>query len=135
MSRASTLRRGILAALVVSLGCGGRAPVQGVITLDGKPLPKAHVVLSPIDRTGEGPFVADTDGDGRFALGPIGRPEGGVLPGRYRLSISTAFSMDSDAPPPKELVPAAYVTGVDHEVRPGGDTAISLELTSAPKAR
>lgn len=120
---------------VVILGCGGPVPLQGVITLDGQPLPKAHVVLSPVDRAADGPFVADTDSTGRFALGPIGRPAGGVRPGAYRLSVSTAFSMDSDAPAPKELVPAPYVSGVDYEVRVGGDSAVTLDLKSNAKSR
>jgi len=100
---------------------------------DGKPLPKAHVVLSPVDRAVDGPFVADTDSDGRFSLGAIGRPSSGVRPGTYRLSISTAFSMDSDAPPPKELVPARYVRGVDYEVGAGGDAGVTIALDSAAK--
>ena len=110
-------------------------PLQGVITLDGKPLPKAHVVLSPLDRTAEGPFVGDTDSAGRFALGPIGRPAGGVRPGKYRLAISTAFSMDSDAPAPKELVPASHVSGVDYEVGSSGDSGVTLDLQSNAKPR
>lgn len=117
------------------LGCGGQVPLRGVITLDGQPLPKAHVVLSPVDRTAEGPFVGDTDSTGRFTLGPIGRPGGGVRPGKYRLSISTAFSLDSDAPAPKELVPASHVNGVDYEVGAGGDSAVTLDLKSTAKPR
>lgn len=117
------------------LGCGGQVPLRGVITLDGQPLPKAHVVLSPVDRTAEGPFVGDTDSTGRFTLGPIGRPGGGVRPGKYRLSISTAFSMDSDGPAPKELVPPAHVNGVDYEVGAGGDSAVTLDLKSTAKPR
>jgi hypothetical protein len=86
-------------------------------------------------RAAEGPFVGDTDSTGRFALGPIGRPGGGVRPGAYRLSISTAFSLDSDAPAPKELVPAAHVNGVDYEVSAGGDSAVTLDLKSTGKPR
>lgn len=117
------------------LGCGSDVPLQGVITLDGAPLAKAHVVLSPVDRAGAGPFVADTDSRGCFALGPIGRSGGGVRPGKYRLSISTAFSMDSEAPAPKELVPASHVRGVGFEVGAGGDAAVALDLKSADRPR
>jgi len=126
---------GLFGMAVICLGCGGTVPLRGVITLDGKPLPKAHVVLSPVDRTAESPFVADTDSEGRFELGAIGRPASGVQPGKYRLSISTAFSMDSDAPPPTELVPAAHVSGVDYEVGPNGDASATIVLQSATKAR
>lgn len=135
MRRAPALRLGLVTAVGVLLGCGGPVPFRGVITLDGQPLPKAHVVLSPVDRTAEGPFVGDTDAAGRFVLGPIGRPGGGVRPGKYRLSISTAFSLDSDAPAPKELVPAAHVNGVDYEVGAGGDSAVTLDLKSTAKPR
>jgi hypothetical protein len=130
--------RGI-AAIVAGMalaGCGSRlAPVAGLVTLDGNPLPRAHVVLTPQDRSAEGPFVADTDAEGRFSLGPIGKPSEGVPPGRYRLSISTAFSMDSDAPPPKELVPSPYTGGVDYEVPPAGDARASFELHSGKMPR
>jgi hypothetical protein len=126
---------GLAGAAILFLGCGGPVPLRGVITLDGQPLPKAHVVLSPTDRTAEGPFVGDTDTAGRFALGPIGRPGGGVRPGAYRLSISTAFSMDSDAPAPKELVPPPHVAGVDYEVTAGGNSAVTLDLKSTVKSR
>lgn len=61
-------------AAFVILGCGSDFPLQGAITLDGTPLAKAHVVLSPVDRSGAGPFVADTDSRGCFALGPIRQP-------------------------------------------------------------
>jgi hypothetical protein len=133
--RTSIRPLGLAAVALVFLGCGGQVPLRGVITLDGQPLPKAHVVLSPVDRTAEGPFVGDTDSTGRFALGPIGQPGGGVRPGAYRLSISTAFSLDSDAPAPKELVPAAHVNGVDYEVSAGGDSAVTLDLKSTGKPR
>lgn len=135
MRRTPACRACLAGVAVVILGCGGPVPFRGVITLDGKPLPKAHVVLSPIDRAAEGPFVADTDVAGGFALGPIGRPAGGVRPGAYRLSVSTAFSMDSDAAPPKELVPAPYVSGVDYEVGAGGNPAVTLDLKSNTKPR
>jgi len=128
-------RLGLIGAAIATLGCGGSVPLKGVITLDGKPLPKAHVVLAPVARADEGPFVADTDADGRFALGPIGQPAGGVRPGAYRLSISTAFSMDSDSPVPQELVPASHVAGVEFEVPAGGDAAVTIDLTSTPKTR
>ena len=54
-------------------GAGG-----GKVTLNNKPLADASVVFSPARGNGPGPFVATTNTEGRFALGPVGKPGGGA---------------------------------------------------------
>lgn len=134
-----TPRVAMLAALLISLaaGCGPRAAgVSGVVTLDGKPLPRARVVLMAADgRAANDYYIAETDGDGRFSLGPIGKTGAGVKPGPYKLSLTTAFSSTGDdaAPIPRELVPPPHTTGIDYEVPPGGTAEMTIALTSTRK--
>lgn len=123
-----------LAILVASLGCGGNAGVSGTVTLDGNPLPGVHLVFFPKDgdpRTAK-LFVADADDQGRFTVGAIGSPQGGIPPGPYRLSLTTAYAATAgdDEPPPPERVPEAYRSGIDFEVPAGGKRDVAFELKS-----
>lgn len=123
-----------LAILIAAIGCGGNAGVSGTVTLDGKPLPGVHLVFFPKDgdpRTAK-LFVADADDQGRFTVGAIGSPEGGIPPGPYRLALTTAFSATAgdDEPPPPERVPEAYRSGIDFEVPAGGTRDAAIELQS-----
>jgi hypothetical protein len=120
--------------LFVASGCGGDKSVSGIVTLDGQPMPGVHLVFFPKDgdpRTAK-LFVADADDQGRFTVGAIGSPQGGIPPGPYRLSLTTAYSATAgdDDPPPPERVPAAYRQGVDFEVPPGGTQSAAVELHS-----
>lgn len=131
----STVRRVAgLAILIALAGCGGNAGVSGTVTLDGKPLPGVHLVFFPKDgdpRTAK-LFVADADDQGRFTVGAIGSPQGGIPPGPYRLSLTTAYSATAgdDAPPPPERIPEAYRAGIDFDVPSGGKRDVAIELTS-----
>lgn len=126
-----------VAALLSAAGCGPRAAgVTGRVTLDGKPLPRARVVLMAAQgRSAADYYIAETDADGRFALGPIGNMGAGVKPGPYRLSLTTAFSTTGDdtAPVPRELVPPPHSTGIDYEIPSGGTAAMNIELKSPTK--
>jgi hypothetical protein len=123
------------AAILIGItGCGGQAGVSGLVTLDGKPLPGVHLVFFPKDgdpRTAK-LFVADADDQGRFTVGAIGSPQGGIPPGPYRLSLTTAYSATAgdDEPPPPELVPVAYRAGIDFEVPASGVRDAAIELKS-----
>ena len=103
-------------------------------TLDGQPLPGVHMVFFPKSadpRTGR-LFVADTDAEGRFSVGAIEWPQGGIPPGSYRLALTTAYSATAgdDEPPPSERVPATYRTGIAFEVPSGGTRDAAIELKS-----
>ena len=69
------------------VGCSSDAtkPVEGIVLLDGKPLPHAPIQFVPQgqgrDATGE------TDENGRFAMSTF-KPRDGVLPGSYKVVIS-----------------------------------------------
>ena len=126
-------------ASVSQAGCGGSAstPVEGVVTLDGKPLAGATVTLLPTRGNGPGPFTGKTDNDGRFVLGTALEPNSGAAPGQYRLMITTVANVGGDemnpAPQPtqKEVVPPDYRDGVmPFEVPAGGARDVKVELTA-----
>jgi hypothetical protein len=110
------VRRYIAFGLLFALaGCGDGAPpsvpVEGVVTLDGKPLAEATVALSPQRATNPGPYSAPTDATGHFVF------DGGVAVGDYFVTITTVKAAPyvpegTPAPPPqKEIVPSAYSGG------------------------
>jgi hypothetical protein len=141
------LRKAALAILALaSGGCGGLSSksVEGTVTLDGAPLKGAHVSIAPKDPNAakdkklQGPFVGDTDDQGHFALGPVGKAGGGAPAGAYTLGITTKIGTgDETAKPPVERVPAPHSsTGVDFEVPAGGVTDAKFDLISkAPKKK
>jgi hypothetical protein len=116
---------------IVSLpGCGGsRGPqvgkVQGVVTLDGKPLPKAQVEFLP--QSGR-PSMAETGEDGSYRLQYTVDQEGALV-GPHTVKIHTAIPgrVGYD----KELVPDRYhaKTELKAEVK-SGSNKLDFDLTS-----
>jgi hypothetical protein len=73
-------------AILTTVGCGKGSvtKVEGVVTLDGKPLPGATVSFVPV---GEGkPAFGRTDNDGSFRLTTF-RTDDGALPGEYQVTV------------------------------------------------
>jgi len=91
------MRTFILIAVVVALatGCdGGKvAPVSGTVTLDGKPLPNAHVNFQPIaegmNAAGPGSH-GKTDANGHYTLEVVGENKNGAYVGKHRVEITAA---------------------------------------------
>jgi hypothetical protein len=113
--------------LALAAGCGGNGvvPVAGTVTLDGRPLADASVVLAQLRATDPGPFVGKTDAEGKFTLGATTRPGSGAAVGDYRLMITTVTggSMeDSPLPTQKEVVPGNYRSGMMKFAIPAGGT-------------
>jgi hypothetical protein len=117
-------------ALTASMGCGGSgglAPVEGKVTLNGKPLSGASVMLSQSRPNTPGPFTGETDAEGRFKLGPLESAGGGAAAGEYLVFITTVKQPPGgmeDTPPPtkREIVPAAYRDGSTRFTVPEGGT-------------
>jgi hypothetical protein len=109
-------------------------PVEGNVTLDGKPLANAAVLLSPTRGNGPGPFFGTTKSDGRFSLGPAGNEAGGAMPDSYIVAITTLKADPNSpdgSPPPgqKEVVPARFRDGSERFVVPeGGNRAANFNL-------
>lgn len=79
---------GLLVAVIA--GCGPRVvryPVEGVVTLDGKPVKGASVTFVP--KSKGRPGVAITDADGAFRVRELGGADG-VVPGDYRVAVFLA---------------------------------------------
>jgi hypothetical protein len=153
--------RGRCAALLLALaitGCGGqRGPkveyVEGLVTLDGKPLDGASVGYSPVT-PGKGlPAGGKTDAQGRYRLTAVrgGKPNGGTAVGDYGVSITKQERVpDTEPPPPppppgsrppdpirlRWLIPEAYgetaTSDLRASVKPGRNTGpeFSFELDS-----
>ncbi|HEX4612202.1 MAG TPA: carboxypeptidase-like regulatory domain-containing protein [Urbifossiella sp.] len=96
-------RRGfaILTAAVAIAGCGGPAvpaptPVEGVVLLNGQPLPNAQVMFTPTAPGLPAGAVASatTDDAGRFVLTTGGKT--GAVPGEHLVTVA-------EGPVPEEL--------------------------------
>lgn len=98
MTRHAPLVAGLLAAALAG-GCSRQpppiVPVEGRVTLDGRPLPRAEVRFYPVTEFG-GEYIAvgETDDDGRFKLSCPGRP--GACACENRVTVA-------EAPLPEEL--------------------------------
>ena len=110
--------------VVACVGCTSRsgpalAPVEGTVTMDGKPLPNAVVSFVPTNQTlGQG-GRGKTDATGKFEILTQDQQQKGLPAGTYRVAISkfvnpdgTDFVGGADADPMssafKELIPPAY---------------------------
>ena len=125
-------------------GCGsssGLVPVEGIVTLNGKPLADATIVLHPVTAAGAGPYSGTTNAAGKFSLAPSGSPGlSGAEVGTYRLIISTlklAPTNGNDSAVAevlaKELVPNAYRVGdMRFEVPAGGTNQANFDILSGP---
>jgi hypothetical protein len=138
----------VLAVLAsVTIGCGESAPyqlapVKGIVTLDGQPVPHTQVVFMP-KGTPENPTpgpgsTAMCDGAGVYELKTV-RGEPGAVVGAHSVQIYAhgplqSTSSDVTAPPAKESFPAKFNvnTELTFEVPADGTTAADFKLTTAP---
>ncbi len=85
----------VLFVLLVAGGCGADnlATVQGLVTLDGQPLPEVEVQFIPdVEQDTVGPPIsAYTDQFGRFQT--VNDSRGGMVAGTYRVCINDARVM------------------------------------------
>jgi hypothetical protein len=150
--------RRLVVAFSLSLACtagcgrgGDRVEVEGVVTLDGQPMPGVQVTfdqpeLSPNQNVG---YIGKTDETGRYSLRPMIGEGSGVRPGKYRVSLTTAFTDPSqpaptpssttvsapfypESPPqPPERIPPAYRDGkLTFEVPEDGTKDANFALES-----
>jgi hypothetical protein len=116
-----------LLVLACVVGCERTqsVPAEGVVTLAGKPLADATVMLTPARGSGPGPFIGKTDAAGHFSLGLRESPGGGAAVGDYSVIIATVMSDPSDvstAKRPKEVVPERFRNGSEKFTIPEGGT-------------
>lgn len=126
-----------LTILATISGCGGGgpaadqpelAPVTGVVTMDGAPLPKAAISFQP---TSGRASSATTDAEGRYELVYL-RGELGAIKGNHVIRISTADEEnDPMGDQGTETVPVKYNKKSKLEaIVEDGPNTIDFELTS-----
>jgi len=146
----------MLGALVIGAGCSGkppdnrpkRVPFSGKVTLDGKPVEGATVVLAP--ESGSGPAASGmTNAEGLVAFTTFESGDGAV-PGTYAVTVTkTSFpdgapltAEDPNYDPStavvavvkgaKELLPVKYKTaktsGLTVEVKNGENAVATFDL-------
>lgn len=134
--------------LLLLSGCGGEdpwkknrpktAPAKGAITLNGKPLDDAQVVLVPT--SGSTGCSGKSDAKGAFELAAF-PPDPGVVPGSYKVMIVKSeipTTPDPNSPESnkamyaKLLVPKKYTdpetSGLTVDIPEAGKLDIKLEL-------
>jgi len=129
---------------LLAAGCGKKtsyklAPVSGVVTLDGKPVPGLCVSFQPVAGKA-GPDVGPssigfTGPDGRYTLQAIQTRQPGAVVGKHNVLLSTVSQEDPDSdltqPPPKELLPPQYRgKALAFEVPAAGTDKADFPLTS-----
>ena len=125
--------------LLSAQGCGGGkdlglVSVEGVVTLNGTPLPDASVIFRP---TKGRPSIGITDTNGRYRLEYIEGREG-AIPGAHKVAISTFVEPNRDSSDSllqkgrPELVPAQYnvKTTLVADLKPEGNEVVDFDLES-----
>lgn len=107
------------------------ARVEGVVKLDGKPLPDATIRFLPL---GKGrAAIGRTDADGKYQMQYSARSDGAVV-GKVRVEITTAEEKTNDkgvTTMGKEILPAKYHEDSELQKDVGsGKNEINFELTS-----
>lgn len=113
------------------------APVRGVVTLDGDPLPRGNVQFIPdTDRGNGGPTATATIGpDGSYTLATAG--EEGAMVGWHKVRIlSQQPPKDETDTDPPSLIPLRYTrpeqSGLSYEVQAIEENVINIELSKQP---
>lgn len=124
-----------LSLLMVAAGCGGGlplAPVEGIVLLDGQPLPNATVRFIPQSKEGSS-SIAETDADGKFQL-TYTRDKSGAWIGKHKVRVNTSKVISETSGLEThivEKVPDRYnqKTTLEYEVKSGRNT-FELSLRS-----
>jgi len=149
----NTAMRWLAWSLVLLGGCSSAppgpplVPVEGIVTLDGKALAGANVMLVPRGETrGDKAFYAKTDAAGKFlAASADGRQKGAAV-GNYQVVINKLVKPDGSdfIPDPnsgpedtggfRELLPSAYSDAarstLTADVPDGGTKNLEFKLNS-----
>jgi 5-hydroxyisourate hydrolase-like protein (transthyretin family) len=127
----------LVVLLATSVGCGGggRVPVEGVVTMNGKPLTGATVMLLGSEGSSqERTFRGETDADGKFQISTANGSSNGVPPGEYSVFITSVkippgASETTRIPP--DPVPVKWRDGSQkYTVPPGGATDANFVISS-----
>jgi hypothetical protein len=101
----------LLPVLALS-GCGGKykpVPVEGIVTLDGQPVPGATVLFVPEDAGGRS-ASAMSDSEGNFQLTTYHEGDG-ALAGKYRVVVTKTEAIQA---PPAQIQPGDGKSVIEH---------------------
>ena len=132
-----------VALSAILAGCGGSnnaATVQGVVTLDGVPVPAGSISFVPSGGGTQAYAMSDESGNYEAYTGR----EPGLAPGQYRVTVVARerpkvnqTETGGPAPAGASLTPRWYASletsGLTFDVKPGSNH-INLELNSQPPA-
>ena len=151
LTRSATRSSRILAiagviGVALPLGCGGDVryvPASGVVTLDGKPLDRAEVVLSyDASALPAGPAPTTrgvSDAEGRFVLHSLTSEKqlvDGAIPGAHRVALTTRIVEEDKSGKTvvvrNELLDYEYTSGrkLTVDIPPRGTKELRLEVSS-----
>ena len=137
----------VLAGLVAAAGCGDGGPklvpVEGRVTLEGKPVQDMLINFHPVGNTYGTGANAMTDTDGRFTL-MDSRGGTGAYPGEYKVSFYPALGRKQEGDPSIDVVndgsksglPRIYLDADKSPLRatiPEGGGAAEVVLTASGK--
>ncbi|MDR2706893.1 MAG: carboxypeptidase-like regulatory domain-containing protein [Planctomycetaceae bacterium] len=122
----------LLGIIPMVIGCDNSAPanVTGTVTLDGKPLPRAKVIFSPVD--GSRSSIGVTDSQGKYKLRFSASTQGATV-GEHKVEIrTTPTESDSSVKiKPVEIVPARYNKSTElKQTLKKGTQVINFDLSS-----
>ncbi len=148
----------IVLATILLTGCGESGPdvvpVEGTVTLDGKPLANKSLMFLPIEGTSGHGAGGASDAEGKYTLRAVvpgaTRDYEGAVPGRYRVNVfeptitgdvpaeeegdEPAVAMGPGSGTPKSEIPAVYGTDRSPLVLevPESGGVLNVELKSNP---
>ncbi|MDZ4683545.1 MAG: carboxypeptidase-like regulatory domain-containing protein [Planctomycetaceae bacterium] len=140
------VRRGmVVVAAVIAIGCGRgdglkRAPITGVLTVDGAPVAGASLQFFPKGGTPGDGALGVSDANGKFEVISSRRGDTGIPPGEYAVMVSlladpdgtplSAEATQADHPFAQETVPPPY-SGADSPLKvtiteQGGEVKVEI---------
>ena len=110
----------IAACTALVAGCGRRGPdvqyVEGVVTVQGRPLAGATVCFYPVG--GGLPGAGQTDAEGQYTLTtPNARPAAGATVGEFTVTVEKYEDLRDEFPPPPPASDAQGFARWNEEMR------------------
>jgi hypothetical protein len=137
----------LAAGLVTTVGCGDSSPklvpVEGRVTLDGKPVKDMIITFHPVGNTYGTGAHGLTDGDGKFTLADS-RGGTGAYVGEYKITFYPSLGRKKEGDPDTDVVndgskggfPKIYLDGDRSPLRatiPEGGGTAEVILTASGK--
>jgi hypothetical protein len=133
--------------LATAAGCGeagpARAPIQGKITVGGKPLAAGHILFTPVAPT-KGPAASARITAGEYKLDKADGPIVGQNRVEVEGDLNLGFAIDDEAayakrggrPLPPNPIPPAFnsQSTLTVEVKPGETNAFDVVIPTANQA-